>query len=216
MAEELSHDVVNNTESASASAPADVASNQTSIAPADNGKNDTDAQPVTDSLAQSKDANQLATDVNASALDDIPEDDGQELTNGVHETTSQTGSQAGDASAEPSVTSDTEGSRGEGADEKKDEIHHVRSNSVKKPMTFSRVSTTKSFLAKAASPVPAAAIKVGDKPSSSNAPVQPLAARPRLVAKTAASLQGMQRPRVGEGVSAPDASKVWNKNRRMS
>ena len=119
----------------------------------------------------------------------------------------------------PSVTSDTEGSKvdADGSEQKKDGAHHARTNSVKKPTTYSKVSATKNFLAKSSSPIPAPGAKLGEKPSPLTATVQPLAAaKPRLIAKTASTLQSVQRPRPGsEGTGAPDASKVWNKNRRM-
>ena len=42
-------------------------------------------------------------------------------------------------------------------------------------------------------------------------------AKPRLIAKTGASLRDTPKSRLGpESASGPDASKVWNKNRRKS
>lgn len=140
-----------------------------------------------------------------------------ELVNGVHDAASQASGHGEDGSAgsvDNSVNSDTEGSRVGASEVKQDGKHHERTNSVKKPTTFSKVSVTKSFMAKSASPVPTAQ-KPGDKASPMNAAVQPAAAKPRLVAKTASSLQSMQRPAVGaKGAGGPDARQVWNKNRR--
>lgn len=224
MAEKTSHDVVNETGSASAPAPADVAANQPTIASVADGTNTThidnssiDAALAMDSdaVTQSQEVNEKAADANNTAQLTIPDGEGKELANSTLDTASQSGSQVGDVSLELSTASDTEGTRSDAPGPRSTENHHIRTNSVKKPATFSKVSVTKNFLAKAASPSPTvAASKPGDKPSPLNAPSQPAAARPRLVAKTASSLQSMQRPRVGESAGAPDASKVWNKNRR--
>lgn len=59
------------------------------------------------------------------------------------------------------VNSDTELGKGEPT-ESKDGHLHVRTNSVKKPATFSKVSSSKNFLAKSASPAPVAA-KTGER-----------------------------------------------------
>jgi len=217
MAEQVSHNVVDNILSASASAPADVAANTTTTEPASNGNHNvitTSDIPTTESfINDATNTDDAATTTNGS----IPNEhlgSSAEL-NGTHDAASQVGSQEDGGSVDPSVTSDTEGRRGDGSDPKKEGGHHVRANSVKKPTSFSKVSVTKSFLAKSASPAPAVAASTGAKPSPLATPVQPVALRPRLVAKTASSQQGIQRPRVGsESAGVPDASKVWNKNRR--
>jgi hypothetical protein len=119
-------------------------------------------------------------------------------------------------SVDVSVNSDTEGSRGDASEQKKEDSHHVRTNSVKKPATFSKVSVTKNFLAKSASGTPTL-VKPTDKPSPVGTPPAVSAARPRLIAKTGASLRDSQKAGLrAEGTSGPDASKVWNKNRRKS
>ena len=120
-----------------------------------------------------------------------------------------------DGSADVSVNSDTEGSRGDNSEHTKvDEKHHVSANSVKRPATFSKVSATRNFLAKSTASTPTAP-KPGDKPSPVGTPPQPSAAKPRLVAKIGTSLRDVQKARSGgDGPSGPDASKVWNKNRR--
>lgn len=121
---------------------------------------------------------------------------------------------AGDGSVDVSVTSDNEGSRGDGTETKKDDgKHHTRTNSVKKPTTFSKVNVSKSYLAKSTA-VPTVA-KMGDKPTPAGTPPAVLTARPRLIAKTGASV--MPKARLGSDAAAgPDANKVWNKNRRKS
>ncbi|CAK4034863.1 Hypothetical predicted protein [Lecanosticta acicola] len=116
-----------------------------------------------------------------------------------------------DVSVDVSVNSDTDNSRADAA-EKKDGSHHVRTNSVKKPTTFSKVTATKNFMNKIAPSAPATP-KVGEKPSPVSAAVQPIN-KPRLIAKTGASLANLQKSRSGSvGASGPDGSKVWNKNR---
>lgn len=71
-------------------------------------------------------------------------------------------SAAQDTSADPSVTSDTETNRAEALEQSKDGNRHVRTTSVKKPTTFSKVSVSKNFLAKTATAAPTAS-KIGDK-----------------------------------------------------
>lgn len=126
-------------------------------------------------------------------------------------------------SAEVSVSggSDTEASK---AETSKTQSGHLRTTStVKKPQSFKPVSVNKTFLAsKGAAPAPAS--KLGEKgpagtvvtPSgqlSSSAP------RPRLVAKTGSGLRDSA-PRNAASANGskagatPDASAVWNKNRR--
>ncbi|KAF2859883.1 hypothetical protein K470DRAFT_271163 [Piedraia hortae CBS 480.64] len=89
-----------------------------------------------------------------------------------------------------------------------------RTNTAKKPTTFSKVAVTKNFLAKTASPAPVAA-SVGDKPSPLASAAQPAlsAAKPRLVAKIGA-LQNSQKARAGPESKKPEPSNVWNRNKR--
>lgn len=241
MAEQVSHHVVNQSESAGASAPADVAANQIDIDIAADGTHTT-SNPTPD-LTNSKPQASTAADsitvspaevaeaatspaepsagevgapaTEASAAQEQSEEVQGGLPNGVQDASLGDEGSAGDGSADHGANSDTDGSKGDSAEQKKEGNHHARTNSVKKPTTFSRVSVTKSFMAKAASPTPTAAA-IGSKPAALNATLQPAAAaRPRLVAKTVA-LKGMKKPRAGsESASGPDASKVWNKNQRM-
>ncbi|KAK0828446.1 hypothetical protein LTR73_004755 [Friedmanniomyces endolithicus] len=201
MAEQVDQNVVIDPLLASASAPADVAANPITTTTADDGN---------DAIHQKESATETPVDNVASYAMESNE---AELINVVE--TASGGSVAEDSG--PAVTSDTEGSKAdaEGSEQKKDGAHHARTNSVKKPTTFSKVSATKNFLAKSSSPLPASGAKLGEKPSPLTAAVQaPAAAKPRLTAKTASTLQSVQRPRPGsDGAGAPDASKVWNKNR---
>lgn len=235
--------MVNDPQSAGSSLPVDVAVNQTTPAPAGNGPTD---QPLADAkttndLANDANAalssNAHATDTAAgpsagSAAGDHAEvpaivteaekgNEGQaQLVNGVHDVTPAGDAVADDVSiqgsADVSIQSDTEGSKGDAQELKLDDKHHTRTNSVKKPATFSKVSVTKNFMAKSASPVPTAT-KLGDKPSPVGTPPTALsAAKPRLIAKSGTTLGHVQKAKIGaDGASGPDASKVWNKNRRM-
>jgi hypothetical protein len=68
-----------------------------------------------------------------------------------------------DISIDASANSDTDTSRAD-AQERKDASGHNRTNSVKKPATFSKVSVTRNFLAKTVStPAGATAAKSGEK-----------------------------------------------------
>ncbi|GAB7361663.1 hypothetical protein MBLNU230_g1713t1 [Neophaeotheca triangularis] len=116
-------------------------------------------------------------------------------------------------SVDPSVYSDTENSKGD-ASEVKDANRHVRTNSVKKPTSFSKVSVTKNFLAKSAA-TPTVA-KAGEKASPAG-PIATLAPKPRLVAKSGAAIANAQKARQSNQPSpGPDASTVWNKNRPVA
>lgn len=162
-----------------------------------------------------------------------------QLVNGLHETVGQAEGQAEDGnmmdnSADPSIGSDTDNSRADTAEQAKEGgKRHVRSESVKKPTTFSKVSVAKNFLAKAATGTPV--VKVADKgahpllvtrrsaslttacsgPAAAAVGISQPIAKPRLVAKSGSGLQNTARVRLGsETANGPDASKVWNKNRR--
>lgn len=89
-----------------------------------------------------------------------------ELPNGARDDTSQGEGLAddrstADLSVDISIYSDTDNSKADNA-EKKEGTNHVRTNSVKKPTTFSRVTATKSFMSKVAPAAPVAP-KVGEK-----------------------------------------------------
>lgn len=126
------------------------------------------------------------------------------------------------ASAEVSVSggSDTEGKAEKAAS---DEKGHIRTTStVKKFASFKPVSVNKTFLA-AKGATPTAPSKLGDKlaAGTTTAPgtLTTAAPRPRLVAKAGSGLREAPRTSTtangGVPGAAPDASAVWNKNRRM-
>ena len=137
--------------------------------------------------------------------------------------------------ADASGGSDTDASKGDTSETQKDgHTKHSRSASIKKPTSFKPVSVTKNFLAKTATNTPT--LRQGDKgkiwkkiiwehttyreivtPSGQSGLSAGSAAKPRLIAK---SVLSNSTPRSGaSGVngngSGPDASKVWNKNRRI-
>lgn len=198
MAEQVSHNVVNSTESASASASADViASNNIGII-AGGGTNSSDSSTFKAAREDFKTTSAITT--SETTTNDPPDPQSKPGTPNCTQETLESDGSVG-------INSDIE--------KKEGSSHHNRTSSVKKPTTFSKVSVTKNFLAKTASPTPVTS-KIGDKPSPLGVAAQPATtAKPRLVAKTGA-LQSMQKARAGtDSVSGPDASKVWNKNRRM-
>lgn len=159
---------------------------------------------------------------------DIKADQGLPTINGVHDSASQGSAvEEGGSQDVSAANSDTDTSKGEALSTKDGHLH-ARTNSVKKPATFSKIS----FKAKSASTAPAAA-KTGERGmiypahrkrianantaspvTTASAAVAPPAAKPRLIAKTGASLRELQKARQNaESPSGPDASKVWNKNR---
>ena len=207
MAAQVGDNVVNDSVPASASAPAGVAANPITTDSADTGKPTNDATQNDGTIEHTADTGSSEPTV----IDGV-------AAASSTETASRGEGQTEDAGS--SIPAETEGSKAEvnGTEQKKEEGHHVRTNSVKKPTTFSRVSATKNFMTKAASPTPTAAAtpKASEKPNPLAAPAQPAAAKPRLIAKSASTLQNIQGPRPGaKAAGAPDASTVWNKNRRM-
>jgi hypothetical protein len=128
-------------------------------------------------------------------------------------------------SAEVSVSggSDTEASKTETSKTAADGKGHVRTAStVKKVASFKPVSVNKTFLAaKGATTVTPS--KLGDKgsataPATQTGPSTSATLRPRLVAKSGSGLRDSSArtsPASNGGKpGAPDASVVWNKNRR--
>ncbi|KAF7189615.1 hypothetical protein HII31_09059 [Pseudocercospora fuligena] len=252
MAEQATHNVVN-TESSSGSPLVDEhnAHNQSTSATTGTANNSTTTTDLTrsDLLASIKSANDHATSLgqagSGAALDAAEPSAGDaankaaltssekpgpahgDLANGIHDEGDSHADDrsTADISVEMSANSDTDNSRADAAE--KERPHHARTNSVKKPAAFSKVTATKSFMSKIAPTAPTAP-KVGEKrkdgsaysaisqtnelSASSPAAASLLTSKPRLVAKTGA--QSMLKPRVaGDGPGGPDASKVWNKNR---
>ena len=132
----------------------------------------------------------------------------------------------GVVSAEASISggSDTEASKAEASKAAGEDKGHARTGSttVKKFASFKPVSVNKTFLAaKGATTAPL--LKLGEKAAAGGTLVAPtgpsttFTPRPRLIAKSGSGLRDSA-PRASSaangGVSAPDASAVWNKNRR--
>lgn len=254
MAEQVAHNVVDQSESTGAQAPVDVAANQPTTVAADHGNLDQPHSPntIASFSEESQAANEHAAHANASIPSmqtDPPSDpapvqqyheghvegktEAPAHTFGVeqHASTQAPGvngtydvavpaeavfedASFAEGSADVSVASDTEGSRGDASELKKDDKNHTRTNSVKKPLTFSKVSVTKNFLAKSATATPPL-VKPGERPSPASTPLSLSAVKPRLIAKTGMSLRDVQKTRsAADTTSGPDASKVWNKNQR--
>ncbi|KXT12863.1 hypothetical protein AC579_5387 [Pseudocercospora musae] len=235
MAEQATHNVVN-TESSSGSPLVDEHNAYNQSSPATTGTDNTSTTTTdstrSDPTASTKSANAHAASLgqagSGAAFDAAEPSAGDaankaaltssgksgpahgDLANGIHDDGDLHADDrsTADISVEMSANSDTDNSRADAAE--KERPHHARTNSVKKPTAFSKVTATKSFMSKIAPTAPTAP-KVGEKPSSPAATAL-LTSKPRLVAKTGA--QSMLKPRVaGDGAGGPDASKVWNKNR---
>lgn len=127
-------------------------------------------------------------------------------------------------SAEVSVSggSDTENSKAETSKTAIDGKGHLRTDSkIKKLASFKSVSVNKTFLAAKASGTTTPS-KLGEKSSltSTSTPAGPTSTslRPRLVAKSGSGLRDASSKTTlganGGKPGAPDASAVWNKNRR--
>lgn len=172
MAEQVSHHVVNVPESASGSSPlVDVTAKHNSTAASEGGNNPAPFTPEATSANKSQEPSSINSNApdgrevdvghaatEPSAGDAVAKPDnvpaisppsdaelGPSMTNGVHDAASQ-GSVIEDGGSQDvsAVNSDTEVSKGE-ALEMKDGHLHVRTNSVKKPATFSKISVTKNF-----------------------------------------------------------------------
>ncbi len=129
-------------------------------------------------------------------------------------------------SAEVSVSggSDTEATKTESSKARGGEKSHTRTASTVKKASFKRISVNRTFLTTKAA-APAAPSKLGEKGAAGSTTVpigssSGTSARPRLVAKSGSGLRDSA-PRTsaagnGGKTGAPDASAVWNKNRRTS
>lgn len=160
---------------------------------------------------------------------DVPSETPQTLVNGIEKDEGRDDNaetaEAGGLSAEVSVSggSDTEASKAETSKAAGDDKGHARTAStVKKLASFKPVSVNKTFLA-AKGVAPTAPSKLGEKPPTGATAVQTGQAttapnRPRLVAKTGSGLRDSSprssTPANGGKPATPDASAVWNKNRR--
>jgi hypothetical protein len=205
MAEQISHNVVNEPKSTGGSLPVDAVANQTTTDSAAQGIIPQPTTAIETVKATSGDASHVpiittesatsahatttdspagvgaakgaaepsageAVPPSASAQGDTPVLNVEgvssaaqsELANGVQEDGSQADDNrsTADISVDVSVASDTENSR---AELDKKDGGPVRASSVKKPLTFSKVNVTKSFLNKAAPTTTLASGKLGEK-----------------------------------------------------
>ncbi|KAL2221633.1 hypothetical protein M432DRAFT_629883 [Thermoascus aurantiacus ATCC 26904] len=226
MAEQSSHDVVNQTRSGGDASPSDVPASKPDNKPAggDAGENKDNAQgehaenqtSAREQDAKTEPSNALADngEVGKASGSSAP-DNGKsgpgpvasralEL-NGVS-STSDGGEDTGSQGGSESDTSRTDGRQ------------NTRAASAKKPTTFKPVTFAKFSVPKA--PGAAAPPKAGDKASASATTLSstpPQSSRPRLVAKSTSGLRDSASKATLTGVksggTAPDPSQVWNKNR---
>lgn len=118
------------------------------------------------------------------------------------------GSESVLGSADVSINgSDNEAAKGSG-----DGQGHSRSTSTLKKPNFKAVSVNKTFLAKGASPVQSQPFSTPSSDRQSAAVTTTL--KPRFVAKSGGLREAVV-PANTTGGTAPAASAVWNKNRRM-
>ncbi|KAF2838820.1 hypothetical protein M501DRAFT_1016906 [Patellaria atrata CBS 101060] len=223
MAEQITHDVVNEALSmgdsspidATATTPNDFSAGVGQAAPntlqstSNLSKDDPiDLTNVETTNAENVEAQASARKRNIDA-ESAPVDDATLLPDGTFDTTSKNSMVDGDgveqlavdggsgqqSFADGSAGSDSDTSKGDTVDSaKENSVHHTRSNSVKKPTSFKSVSVTKNFLAKAATTTPVT--RPGDKgvtPGQLSVSAQ-LSAKPRLVAKSGS---GSTVPRAG-------------------
>ncbi|PGH26853.1 hypothetical protein AJ80_01434 [Polytolypa hystricis UAMH7299] len=203
MAEQSSHDVVNQTRSGGELSPSDVPAskpdNITAGGDAEGVKPNTNTETETKQSMHTTQAAGGTLGVNGSNAVSNARDDAISISN------------AGDASG----GSDTDTSRADTRGST-DESQHARTNSVKRPTSFKPVSFAKFSVAKSPGSMQASkAAPFSSSPSSTTSPS--LSSRPRLVAKTGSSLRDSalkSTTRGGKSGSAgPDPNQVWNKNR---
>lgn len=236
MADQSSHNVVNNDRLMGEQSSIDVHANNDQITYAASGNNlnpafaqilTIDAQDTNTLGPKTRSATGLDSLIPAASFQDA-DAVSQPSRNGTPAPTvngERHGTPSGDElNITENVGSDTD-SRADSGDQGK------MSSSLKKPASFKTVSVTKAFLAKAATTAAPAASKVGDKSMDEHCStltllqrlttlsgpatvsLQPMA-KPRLVAKSGSGLRDIPRVRPGEGASAPDGRTVWNKNQR--
>ncbi|KAI9724061.1 MAG: hypothetical protein M1812_000779 [Candelaria pacifica] len=216
MAEQSTHDVVNQERSGGDASPSDVTatqkSNPSTVGPAENPSNssthDSQRQDLSNPLEHTTtfpepQPNGIATD--SESVEDSRAD-AEGSTREVEEVFTNGGFE-GQSEGEEGALQDPQGLASGGSDtdtNKADNLDsvevglnrdqgHVRSDSFKKPASFKAVSVTKNFLAKAAAGTTPASKGIGDKssttsPGLSGTSSQPVP-RPRLVAKSGSGLR---------------------------
>ncbi|KAI1968043.1 hypothetical protein LOZ16_005378 [Ophidiomyces ophidiicola] len=217
MAEQSSHDVVNQTRSGGDLSPSDVPASKPDKCISGGDEVDVQTHINNDQRQQNT----------VTTTQDIP--DGNKITtqdtsivtskrlemNGIEpaalSTDDTTISHLGDGG------SDTDASRSD-IRSSKDSAQHSRTSSVKRPASFKPVSFAKFSITKSPSTIPKSTVEQAPFSTSntSSVPAQQTS-RPRLVAKTTSGLSNSAPRSLGSGTrigsSSPDPSQVWNKNR---
>ncbi|KAG5292165.1 hypothetical protein I7I48_04179 [Histoplasma ohiense] len=225
MAEQSSHDVVNQTRSGGEISPSDVPANKpdnitaggdAGVVEQHNSNND-----INDNDNDSKAQQQPNTKTRENAHNTSENsNDGEPVINGLGET-SNTGDdrlsplQLGDASG----GSDTDTSRTD-LRSSADGSQHMRTSSVKRTSVFKPVSYAKFSVTKSPGPLQtskASAEKTPFSSASSTPSISQQPAKPRLVAKSTGGLRDLTPKPTGignkSGNGGPDPNQVWNKNR---
>ncbi|KAH7043233.1 hypothetical protein B0J12DRAFT_742862 [Macrophomina phaseolina] len=224
MAEQITHDVVNEAQSMGGNPPIDVnatTTNDSSAGAAPDTNSANQDHPATSSTTATIPSAPLPETKplpdSSDAAKDPPATDGPQKQPAAASEASKEPAVNGTASPLPSLddlagahsAADTSG----GSDT--DTSRTGTRSAVKKPTSFKSVSVTKNFLAKTAVSAPA---KTGEKAPTSQASIstQPTA-KPRLVAKSGSGVgSAIGRSALsklnGTG-SGPDPNMVWNKNR---
>lgn len=173
MAEQSSHNVVNVPQSTSAPL-VDSASSQTASDTATDGAqqiSSSNTSHIDSAIDVSKTVNELATSANSSTVPAGPDVVKVAAEPSAGEAAHRPTPNTADAPTDVEQKAAEDGSQGDDRstadfasdNERKGEAHHARSDSVKKPTTFSKVSITKNFLNKAAPTATAAPSKIGEK-----------------------------------------------------
>ncbi|KAF2240066.1 hypothetical protein EV356DRAFT_562800 [Viridothelium virens] len=249
MAQQINHDVVDQSQSMGDSSLVDVNANQTISSIAGHGNPSLDTQTSGTSESSDSQVNIVPSEslhgpsteprlngivphkIRRMEADNIPQPDipnaGQtNITKPIEQNILANGDtgealNVDEVAAHPNALdasggSDTDTSKADSTEQREQgALGHVRSNSVKKPLSFKTVSVTKNFLAKSAV-VGQAAKTGGDKSSQVGAlsESRQQTPRPRLVAKSGGGLRDSLPKTNKTNGKGPDPAQVWNKNRR--
>ncbi|KAH8696100.1 hypothetical protein BGW36DRAFT_297832 [Talaromyces proteolyticus] len=219
MAEQISHDVVNQTRSGGESSSSDVP-----VGNLDKNSAEGDVGRITynqlDTRGESSSVEQSLDDKRTMDINDVEKFAGGENGDVGRQGPNSVATRALELNGVASLSDGGEdgGSLGgSDTDTSRTDSRHARTGSVKKPTAFKPVSFAKFSVPKA--PGSSTTPKPGEKPilSAAQTTVSPQpTSRPRLVAKTTSGLGLTSKP-TASGLkvtsSGPDPSQVWNKNR---
>ncbi|EFW15525.1 hypothetical protein D8B26_002363 [Coccidioides posadasii str. Silveira] len=221
MAEQSSHDVVNQTRSGGDLSPSDVPASKPDKFTT--GGDGVDVQTLDSKHQRRQDITTASQDKpdgkSITTQDDLATSTKKLEANGIESPIGDYGTSLnhlGDGSG----GSDTDASRSDIRSSSKDSTQHSRTSSVKRPASFKPVSFAKFSISKSPNMAAASKYTAEQAPFSasntSSAPAQQTS-RPRLVAKSTSSMRdSTPRALAGSGRSgsgAPDPNQVWNKNR---